>query len=522
MQPIPVCSSDFPDIRKEGLLYVDKTAYLHQLITDIGQKFLFISRPRRFGKSLMLSTLKAIFQGRKELFDGLAISSTDYDWKVHPVIHLNMGFCASSTEKDFSVLLANEMRNSLKAVGVTYDDKLPPAGNFGNAINALSEQGHAPVILVDEYDDPVARVLNNLEAAERIRSDLATIYGQLKDRSGKIRFLMVTGVSKFTKMSIFSALSNLTDISFDDRYATMLGFTESELDAYYGDRMAAHAEIMKLPPDAYRAELKRMYNGYRFWKYNGESVYNPVSINMTLSRMEPVFNCGWNETGRPSMLMNFLKRKEVLAIDPDQGPEASPMDFDVTDLSHIPIIGLLFQTGYLTIKDFNPYTRMFTLAIPDEEVRMDFALLMASLVGNDSVAWAASVGGSLLMARWESFFQGLKSLYAGVAYGPKEQRVCEYSYGRCLSFLLQGQGIVCQPEVTQADGRADMVCTHPCGIYIFELKVDSPAAIAMDQLQRKNYAAPYAADSRPIWLIGLSFDSATRQLTDAQAECYRN
>lgn len=200
----------------------------------------------------------------------------------------------------------------------------------------------------------------------------------------------------------------------------------------------------------------------------------------------------------------------------------SARDFDVTDLMHISLTGLLFQTGYLTIRDYNPWTDIYTLGIPDEEVRKDLTLLMASLIGKESVSWATAVGRALLLAHWDEFFKGLRALYAGVAYGPKEQRVCEYSYGRCLSFLLQGNGMACQPESVQADGRADMVCIHPCGIYIFELKVDKPAALAMDQIQKKNYAAPYAADNRPIWLIGLSFDSATRQLTDAVAECYRH
>ena len=522
MQTIPVTTSDFAQIRCDGLLYVDKTAYLHKMISDKGQKYLFISRPRRFGKSLMLSTLKAIFQGRRDLFEGLDISRTGYDWQVHPVIHLNMGFCASENYGQFAQNLPLEIERGLAETGYEYDWKRTYASNFGRAIDTLYAIGHAPVILIDEYDDPVAKTLKDIPTAEKVRSDLAAIYSQLKDRSGKIRFLMVTGVSKFTKMSIFSALSNLQDISFDDRYAAMLGFTEGELDANYSEYMAAHAARMKLDAEAYRTELKRMYNGYRFWKYEGETVYNPVSINMTMARKEPVFIGNWADTGRPSMLMNFLKRRDVLAIDPENDIKASARDFDVTDLANIPVKGLLFQTGYLTIESFNPLSQLFTLRIPDEEVRMDLALLMASLIGKDSVAWASTIGQCLLGFDWDEFFRGLKALYAGVAYGPREPRVCEYSYGRCLAFLLQGQGIVCQQEVTQADGRADMVCTHPCGIYIFELKVDKPAAIAMDQIQKKNYAAPYAADSRPVWIIGLSFDSATRQLTDAVAECFRS
>lgn len=521
MQPIPLDTSDFTYIRQHGQKYIDKTGYLHRLITDPNCHVFFLSRPRRFGKSLMISTLKAIFQGRKELFEGLDIARTDYGWTAHPVINLNMGFCASENYDQFAQNLPREIERGLAEAGYEYDESRSYANNFGHAIDVLADSGRPPVILVDEYDDPVAKTLKNIEVAERVRNDLATIYNQLKDRSGKIRFLMVTGVSKFTKMSIFSVFSNLKDISLDDRHATMLGFTEAELDRYYGDYMTAHAAVMGMDADAYRAELKRMYNGYRFGCENEETVYNPVSINIALTDQKRWFTCGWNETGCPSMLMNFLKRNDFLALDPDKGLKATARDFDVTDLARIQLKGLLFQTGYLTIKDFNPFSQTFTLGIPDAEVRRDYALLMASLIGNGTDTWASAIGQHLLCFEWDEFFSGLKALYAGVAYGSTEKRVCEYSYGRCLSFLLQGQGIVCQPEVVQADGRVDMVCVHPCGIFIFELKVGRPVGVAMDQIQRKNYAAPYAADDRPVWLVGLSFDPQTRQLVGCAKENYR-
>lgn len=519
-QPILIDSCDFSQIRGNGQIYVDKTAYLHRLINDPNGHLFFLARPRRFGKSLMLSTLKAIFQGRRKLFDGLAISRTDYDWDVHPVIHLNLGFCASENYEDFVEAMPVEMERALSEAGYAYDAALSPASNFSKAIDWFYAVQAAPVVLVDEYDDPVARALHDMPAANRIRGYVATLFGKLKDRVGKLRFVMITGVSKFTKMSIFSALSNIIDISFYDEYAAMLGFTEAELDEYYSEHIAAHARKMQLSPEAYRAELKRMYNGYRFWKYEGEKVYNPVSVNMNLVRQEPNFSCYWVETGRASMLMNFLKRESVLAVDPEKVSGVSASELEVTDLSDIPLPALLFQTGYLTITDFNSKAKFFTLGIPDEEVREDYAKLMAAQCARQSVHWAVSIGVKMLLGEWEAFFEGLKALYAGVAYGPQEKRVCEFSYGRCLAFLLQGQGGICRPEVVQANGRVDMVCTHPCGIYIFELKVDQPAAIAMEQIQRKVYAAPYAADKRPVWLLGLSFDSKTRQLVDCTVESF--
>ena len=262
MQIISVDSNDFGEIRREGYVYVDKTAWFHRLATAEGRKMFFLARPRRFGKSLMISTLEAMFQGKRELFEGLAIMNTDWDWKKkYPVIHINMGMCAAEDYDTFAQGLPVCMKSALAGAGVKYDDKLPPYINFGLAIDKLAAKGTPPVILIDEYDDPVAKALKNVEVAERVRSSLAPIYGQMKDRSGKIRFLMITGVSKFTKLSIFSTLSSLVDISFEDAYASMLGYTEDELDRYFSEHMEAHRKVMGLSAKAYRAEIKRLYNG---------------------------------------------------------------------------------------------------------------------------------------------------------------------------------------------------------------------------------------------------------------------
>ena len=234
MQTISIDSNDFAEIRQSRYLYVDKTAWFHRLATAKGRKMFFLARPRRFGKSLMISTLKAMFQGRKDLFEGLAIMDTDWDWEKEkrPVIHLNMGMCAAADYVTFTSNLPKVIKRGLLEAGCDYDDTSTPSANFGAAIDVLGDKGTPPAILIDEYDDPVACALKNPEEAERIRDALAPVYKQMKDRSGKIRFLMITGVSKFTKLSIFSALSSLVDISFEDDYGAMLGYTEDELDHY--------------------------------------------------------------------------------------------------------------------------------------------------------------------------------------------------------------------------------------------------------------------------------------------------
>ena len=277
--------------------------------------------------------------------------------------------------------------------GVKYDAKQPPYVNFGNAIDKLAAKGRPPVILIDEYDDPVAKALKNVEVAERIRDALAPIYGQMKDRSGKIRFLMITGVSKFTKLSIFSTLSSLVDISFEDDYAAMLGYTEDELDRYFSEHMEAHRKVLGMTAEAYRAEIKRLYNGYRFWLRKGENVYNPVSINLTMANRKDEFELYWAETGKASFLMNFLKRGDVLAVDIDEPGSVVKAELDVSDLGSFPVKGMLYQTGYLTIGKYK--NGLFTLCVPDEEVRQDLSALMSGLVADKDVRWAASIGVTL-------------------------------------------------------------------------------------------------------------------------------
>ncbi len=521
MQTITVDSNDFAEIRQSGYLYVDKTSWIHHLATAEGRKMFFLARPRRFGKSLMISTLKAMFQGRRDLFEGLAIMDTDWDWEKEkrPVIHINMGMCAAADYDTFASALPGCVKRALVNAGAPYDSAKVPSENFGNAIDYLSDKGTPPAILIDEYDDPVAKALKNPDVAEHVRDTLAPIYGQMKDRSGEIRFLMITGVSKFTKLSIFSTLSSLVDISFEDDYAAMLGYTEDELDRNFSEHMEAHRKVLGMTAEDYRAELRRLYNGYRFWLDEGENVYNPVSINLTMANRKKRFELYWAETGKASFLMNMLKREDMLAIDPDDLEGVPKADLDVSNLESFPVAGMLYQTGYLTIKGYDGTD--FDLCVPDEEVRQDLSALMSGLVADKDDRWAASIGVTLRRARWDKFFEGLKALYAGAVYGSTEGRPHELSYARCLKFLLQGQGFRVMQEVAHAGGRTDIVADHPCGTYVFELKVDKPPKLAMSQIQRKKYAAPYRASGKPVWAVGLSFDGKTRQFTGGVAEAVK-
>ena len=519
MRTIAENANDFADLRTAdggNCVYVDKTDYFHRLVTAGSKRLFFIARPRRFGKSLMITTFKYIFEGRRELFRGLKIDRTDYDWKVHPVIHLNFGNCAAATYADFASLLPNVMRLALEDSGFAYDGNLPPAANFLNAIVWHFKRGTPCVVLIDEYDDPVARALANPAEAEQVRDALASIYGQIKDKTHMIRFLMITGVSKFTKMSVFSALSNLTDISPLPEYAEMLGYTEEELDEYFGEHMAAHAKVMGLSDEQYRAELKRWYNGYRFSPKKPVTVYNPVSTGLTFANPDDEFRGTWTATGRPSMLMNFIKREGLLAIDYERGVTVRENAFDVTDIRNLRAVAMLYQTGYLTIKDYRG--GRYLLGVPDEEVRRDLLLLVAAQSAERDETWVGRTVDHLLDGEFDDFFDGLKCLFAHLPYGEKEGRAHEMNFERNLKILFWAFGYETVCEDRQTGGRADLVAKCPEGIFVFELKRDGTAADALAQIREQGYATPYLADGRPVWAIGLAFDSSTRQLVDAKEE----
>ncbi len=525
-------SDDFAELRKNDAIYVDKTAFVHKLVSDRNSNIVFVSRPRRFGKSLTVSLLKNLFNGRRELFKGLAIEKTDWKWLKHPVIYFRFNELTTISVEEFAADFESYVIGQLQDAGFACDTNLSCWQNFGKAIDFLAEKsrrdarerpdefGEGVVILIDEYDAPVGHALADVEKAEKIRDRMSSLYAQMKSRTGDIRFLFMTGVSKFTKLSVFSALSNIKDVSLLDSYATMFGYTEEELGEYFEPHMRVHAAKMGLSYEDYRAEMKRWYNGFRFARNVETTVYNPISVAYTLKNMEPHFTATWATTGRPSMLMNYLRREDLLSIDYEKMEEVPGAAFDVADLRNLTATALLFQAGYLTIKGYDADADDYTLGVPDEEVRRDLATLIAGVAADKTDVWAANLGKALLHANWPKFFVGLKSLYAHLPYGPTEESIQEFSFERVLYTLLASQGVEVVAEDRQADGRADIVAKHKKGIYVFELKVGEPVDEAFTQIREKGYADPYRASGKPIWLIGLSFDRESRKLVDCAARPY--
>ncbi len=514
---------DFPEIRGKNVIYVDKTESMYKLVVDTNKKLNFISRPRRFGKSLMISTLKAIFQGRRKLFQGLAIDKLDYDWQVHPVIHFDMSLVSTESFEIFENDFAATVASTLKESGYEYDKSLTPGKNFGNAINELAQKhGKGVVILVDEYDAPIGHSLDDIEKAQKVRAALSALYIQIKGNVGNVRFLMMTGVSKFTQLSVFSALNNLTDITFDSEYAAMLGYTEEDLDEYFTEHMQKHAEAMGNSYEEYRAALKFWCNGYRFSRSNPVRVYNPVAIGMTLCEQEPYFRKSWSATGRASSLMNHLKQNELAELDYENLEGIKESVFDVCGLEDISTIGLLYQSGYLTIKDYNPYTRMYKLGVPNQEIREDLTnLIIYSQKGeNQGNAIISNLTLGLLEYKFDKAEKALRSFYAGLTYGSSEDSVPEAAYQRVLHTLLAASGFDVTSEEQQAVGRADLVAKHILGIFIFELKVDETAEAALAQIEEKNYCLPYLNSQTsilnsqhvPVYAVGINFDSKTKNV----------
>ena len=510
---------DFRVMREDGFRYVDKTALLYPLVTRGRDSFFFISRPRRFGKSLMISTLECLFRGERELFKGLAIDKMDYDWESYPILHFNFGTMDVTTLETFQAGFVARVQEVIEDAKATYNPTLAPNDNFSRAIKALAkDRGKPVVILIDEYDAPVGHALNDIAKAKAIRAKLSAFYGEIKNNVGNIRFMMMTGVTRFTQLSVFSALNNLTDLTMDERYATLLGYTDEELGANFSKTLHRHAEVMGLSYEDYREKLRWWYNGYRFSPDCEEKVYNPFAIGQTLGALKRRFTGTWISTGQTSAVINYFTKNQLVELDYEHIEGVSEEDLDVCGLENIQPISMLYQGGYLTIKEYR--RSRFTLGIPDEEVRRALnSLLVQKFAETPSDRYRNLTCQALEEADFATFFGNLSDLYAHLTYGSKEARVQEFSFQRILYVLLTSDGSFrVTAEDRQSQGRADLVAETPERVFVFELKVDGTPQEALAQIKEKGYAEPYRHSGKEVHLIGLSFDGQTRRLTGTAGE----
>lgn len=514
MKELTSYTYSFEELIQGEFLYVDKTEYIWNMIRPRTAGY-FLSRPRRFGKSLTVSTLKAIFQGKKELFNGLAISKKDYDWKPYPVIHLDMnGLDFSSVEE-----LESSLCGLLKEAAVLYGlalESANAANMFRALINQLAEKEQV-VILVDEYDKPI---LNNLGKAHAraILDKLKTFYSVIKAFESKARFVFVTGVSKFCHVSLFSDLNNLTDISMDYDYATMFGYTQEEFETYFADRIESACRQLKQSKKQLLPEIKRWYDGYRFHA-EAEAVYNPVSLAQFFSKRYE-FNNYWFSTGTPSFLMELVK-KTCFDFESVLSRPVSAVAFEAFEIDKIDPLSLLLQTGYLTIKSLERKFNMpwYWLDFPNQEVSVSFnTYLLNAYVEksrSDITNFCELLADSMVNGDVDRLRKVLETFFAGISYDVHHKD--ESNFQNIFFAIFRLLGYYIKAESRTCDGRIDAVTETGAWIYLFEFKLDRDKS-ALEQIKTKEYFKPYLLSSKRIMLIGVNFDTESGKLSDWQTE----
>ncbi len=489
MKPITTSCFTFADVIQGDYVYVDKTDLLAQLASTYKGQF-FISRPRRFGKSLMLSTLKAIFEGRKELFEGLKIAKTDYDWKTYPVIHLDMANATGVSVEALKDGLNALALSAARSVGVEVERNDDPSQTFRAVWEAVVARNLQVVVLVDEYDMPLQGYLNDPEKFETVRKMMHDFYVRLKSYSGNIRFLMLTGVTKLAKLSIFSGLNNLTDLTMRAEYAGLLGYTHDELKEFFAEHIAAFAEKKGKTPDDIFAELLKWYDNYRFSPDNDIKVLNPVSVGSALS--ERVFRGYWNSTGAPTLVIEALRKADKWPADLDRITTVVGQ-LDVCDAMSMPVVPLLYQGGYLTIKDADD--DLLTLGIPNAEVRAAIVMgHISSIIGENKASdFTASSALAIRALRRGALDEAISLFRSAIARLPYEWLIKDEGAVKIafLDFFHAMDGATVAAERETANGRIDAIVETKDAVYIFEFKYNRSAQEAFDQILANGYHLPY-------------------------------
>lgn len=517
MEKIATDIYTFTEFRGRGFTYVDKTDALYAMASGESGKQFFIARPRRFGKSLAVSTLKFLFEGRREFFQGLAIEPK-WDWsKKWPVLHLDMGTMQYDTVEDLKKSLNSYFCVQAAEHGIELDSgKLMPDmfRDLIRGIAAKSPDGQM-VLLIDEYDKPLLKALNTPDVL-KFRDFLKPFYGVVKYEESWQRFTFITGVSKFSKVSIFSDLNNLNDWTMHPKAATLFGYTHDEVLKYFPGRIHALAESNGLTDEGAFAKIVEWYDGYKF-EENAEPVINPVSLGLCFSNGK--FANYWSQTAMPTFLVDILRTR--------------PLDFSSIDILEADLgnyepdrpkgVTLLFQTGYLTISGIRDFggTRFYSLDFPNREIRESFLRDIAPVysgIGDDAANSAQLAAVSALYEHdVPKFVKALKAFFANIPYSLTD-RQNEQMWQTIVYVVLRLIGVSAQGEVQTNDGRIDLVAKTPNDIYIVEFKLDRPASEAMEQIRGKDYAGKYALSKKRITLVGISFSAAKRTIVEDLVE----
>ena len=506
----PIGIQNFEKIRRDGYVYVDKTPQMWKMISE--GSYYFLSRPRRFGKSLMVSTLEAFFSGERELFKGLYVDTVEWDWQQYPIFHLDLNVKKYETKEDLDKVLSRHLEQWELTYGSSYGDRDLEERFLQVVRLAYEKTGKQVVILVDEYDKPLLQAIGNDELQSEYRSTLKAFYGVLKSSDRYIKFAFLTGVTKFGKVSVFSDLNNLIDLSLDHRYTSICGISEKELHEYFDADVNALAEANGLTADECYERLRQDFDGYHF-DVEASGIYNPFSLLNTLSSQR--FKDYWFETGTPTFLIYKLKKTNypLEMITREELTADTLNSIEVMDENPLP---LLYQSGYLTIKGYDREFKTYLLGFPNREVEEGFVKYLVpfyspnkadqplAYIGN-FVKEIRSGNAEAFMQRVERFFDGGDYQVAGKA---------ELYFQNTLWALFKLLGLYVDVERHTTDGRMDILMQTKDYVYILELKIDKSADAALQQIEEKRYAKAFDGDERTIIRIGINFSSDTRRLTE--------
>ena len=505
---LPIGIQSFEKIRTGNFAYIDKTDLIYQLVSTKSPYFL--SRPRRFGKSLLISTIEAYFLGKKELFKGLAMESLETEWQEYPVLHLDLN-ARNYDSKEALIGILNQHLEKWETIYGNEKKDRSPEERFSYLLAKIHEMtGCQTVVLIDEYDKPLLQTIGNKELQNEYKNILKAFYGVLKSADAHLRFVFLTGVTKFGQVSVFSDLNQLKDISMDARYATICGITDDELKRDFRPELETLAANEGLSYEEVCQKMKRMYDGYHF-RHNMEGLYNPFSVLNALDSAE--FGSYWFSTGTPTFLVQLLKKTDydLRHLEGIELPVNQFADYRADADYPIPVI---YQSGYLTIKGYDSRFKAYTLGFPNEEVEYGFLNFLLPYYTEIPVE-----KGEFNIMRFvkelesgdvNAFLNRLRAFFAGIPYELNDKTERHYQTIFYLVFRLLGQYI--EVEERSAKGRADAVVKTKDYIYVFEFKLDGSVEEALKQIDEKGYLLPYSVDDRRLLKIGVSFDSKERNL----------
>jgi hypothetical protein len=502
----PIGIQSFDKIRNDGYVYVDKTAQIYQL--TINGNYYFLSRPRRFGKSLLLSTMEAYFLGQKELFKGLAMEQLEKEWNTYPVLHLDLNQGNYQNPDELDKVLNDALCGWEQIYGSSPSEETLGLRFAGIVKRAFAQTGQQVVILIDEYDKPLLQVIDNDALQDTYRSILKSFYSVLKSQDRYIRFAFLTGVTKFSKVSIFSDLNNLKDISMDARYADICGISETELHRYFDEQIAQLAVTLKVDKAACYQLLQQNYDGYHF-EHDTPGMYNPFSLLNALDSQ--AIKSYWYETGTPTYLLKLLKQSDY-NLPTLVGERARADVLNSIDTSSQRPIPVLYQSGYLTIKGYDERFKKYQLGFPNSEVEEGFLNYLwpnyAPLKRDHTEFDIEEFVHLVEDGKAEEFMQLLQTFYAAADY--RVAGDMEIYFQNTLFLLFRIMGFYVQVEYPTSQGRIDVIIKTTDYIYIIECKLDGSADEALQQIITNNYAAPFAGDPRPLFRIGVNFSTKTR------------